>query len=177
MSLLCVCALICIPCSSENGFFLSADKEGNDIKLILVQVSIVMEQFIRLLHECGMPLTDMDFINSDGPVMNKLLLQVGFSFYTDLTYWVACNIVHHFLSVRSQRRKYVHCIQGVRKVIEKPSFKFHLVLQMCPMLVLIGQGIGNSVEQTRSLKFKTEFKDEMKWMYLTGYLSSWKYPN
>lgn len=39
------------------------------------KVSIVMEQFIRLLHECGMPLTDMDFINSDGPVMNKLLLQ------------------------------------------------------------------------------------------------------
>lgn len=92
----------------------------------------MMEQFIRLLHECGMPLTDMDFINSDGPVMNKLLLQVGYSFFTDLTYWVACNIVHHFLSVRSQRRKYV------RKVIEKPSFKFHLVLQMCPMLVLIG---------------------------------------
>lgn len=65
----------------------------------------MMEQFIRLLHECGMPLTDMDFINSDGPVMNKLLLQVEFSFYADLTYWIACNIVHHFLSVRSPREK------------------------------------------------------------------------
>jgi hypothetical protein len=40
------------------------------------QVSLVMEQFLRLLHECGMPLTDVDFINSDGPVMNNLLLQV-----------------------------------------------------------------------------------------------------
>lgn len=39
------------------------------------KVSIVMEQFIRLLHKCGMPPTDMDFINSDGPVMNKLLLE------------------------------------------------------------------------------------------------------
>jgi 1-pyrroline-5-carboxylate dehydrogenase len=41
------------------------------------QVSLVMEQFLRLLHECGMPLTDVDFINSDGPVMNNLLLQAG----------------------------------------------------------------------------------------------------
>jgi hypothetical protein len=41
------------------------------------QVSVVMEQFIRLLHKCEMPLTDMDFINSDGPVMNKLLLEVS----------------------------------------------------------------------------------------------------
>jgi 1-pyrroline-5-carboxylate dehydrogenase len=39
------------------------------------KVSLVMEQFLRLLHECGMPLTDVDFINSDGPVMNNLLLQ------------------------------------------------------------------------------------------------------
>ena len=43
-----------------------------------------MEQFIRLLHECGMPLTDMDFINSDGPVMNKLLLEVSLVTISDL---------------------------------------------------------------------------------------------
>lgn len=49
-----------------------------------MQVSIVMEQFIRLLHECGMPLTDMDFINSDGPVMNKLLLEVSLLTMSDL---------------------------------------------------------------------------------------------
>jgi len=36
-----------------------------------------MEQMIRLLHHCGMPLSDVDFINSDGKTMNKLLLEVG----------------------------------------------------------------------------------------------------
>lgn len=56
----------------------------------------MMEQFIRLLHECGMPLTDMDFINSDGPVMNKLLLQVGFRFCTVLTYWVCLQYCKSF---------------------------------------------------------------------------------
>lgn len=34
------------------------------------QVSIVMEQTIRLLHQCGMPTEDMDFINCDGAVMH-----------------------------------------------------------------------------------------------------------
>lgn len=37
------------------------------------KVSIVMEQLLRLLHHCGMPATDVDFINSDGPVMSRLL--------------------------------------------------------------------------------------------------------
>lgn len=40
------------------------------------KVSIVMEQMIRLLHDCGLPAEDMDFINSDGVTMNKLLLEV-----------------------------------------------------------------------------------------------------
>ncbi|GFP82704.1 delta-1-pyrroline-5-carboxylate dehydrogenase 12a1 mitochondrial [Phtheirospermum japonicum] len=30
------------------------------------KVCVVMEQMLRLLHECGLPLTDVDFINSDG---------------------------------------------------------------------------------------------------------------
>ena len=33
-----------------------------------------MEQALRLLHESGLPLTDVDFITCDGPVMHKLLL-------------------------------------------------------------------------------------------------------
>ncbi|AQK88021.1 putative aldehyde dehydrogenase [Zea mays] len=41
------------------------------------KVSIVMEQMIRLLHDCGLPAEDMDFINSDGAVMNKLLLEAN----------------------------------------------------------------------------------------------------
>ncbi|KAK6123242.1 hypothetical protein DH2020_043015 [Rehmannia glutinosa] len=39
------------------------------------KVCVVMEQMLRLLHECGLPLEDVDFINSDGPTMNKILLE------------------------------------------------------------------------------------------------------
>ncbi|KAJ4974749.1 hypothetical protein NE237_007923 [Protea cynaroides] len=39
------------------------------------KVSIVMEQMLRLLHDCGLPREDVDFINSDGKTMNKLLLE------------------------------------------------------------------------------------------------------
>ncbi|XVF50166.1 hypothetical protein PTKIN_Ptkin04bG0073900 [Pterospermum kingtungense] len=39
------------------------------------KVSIVMEQMMRLLHCCGLPAEDVDFINSDGKTMNKLLMK------------------------------------------------------------------------------------------------------
>lgn len=39
------------------------------------KVCIVMEQMLRLLHDCGLPAEDVDFINSDGTTMNKLLLE------------------------------------------------------------------------------------------------------
>lgn len=32
---------------------------------------------MRLLHYCGLPVEDVDFINSDGKTMNKILLEVG----------------------------------------------------------------------------------------------------
>lgn len=32
---------------------------------------------MRLLHYCGLPVEDVDFINSDGKTMNKLLLEVS----------------------------------------------------------------------------------------------------
>lgn len=38
------------------------------------QVSVVMEQTIRLLHHCGMPMDDVDFINCDGTVMHGSVL-------------------------------------------------------------------------------------------------------
>ncbi|CAN6859462.1 unnamed protein product [Brassica oleracea] len=41
----------------------------------LLKVSIVMEQMMRLLHYCGLPVEDVDFINSDGKTMNKILLE------------------------------------------------------------------------------------------------------
>lgn len=31
---------------------------------------------MRLLHYCGLPAEDVDFINSDGKTMNKILLEV-----------------------------------------------------------------------------------------------------
>lgn len=40
-----------------------------------------MEQMLRLLHDCGLPKEDVDFINSDGITMNKVLLEVCFAFY------------------------------------------------------------------------------------------------
>ncbi|KAM1862926.1 hypothetical protein ACFX14_003324 [Malus domestica] len=39
------------------------------------KVCSVMEQMMRLLHYCGLPTEDVDFINSDGETMNKLLLE------------------------------------------------------------------------------------------------------
>jgi len=37
------------------------------------KVSVVMEQFVRLLHACGLPATDVDFINCTGGQMHRLL--------------------------------------------------------------------------------------------------------
>lgn len=37
------------------------------------KVSVVMEQAIRMLHACGLPKEDLDFINGQGPVMQALL--------------------------------------------------------------------------------------------------------
>ncbi|KNC82138.1 aldehyde dehydrogenase [Sphaeroforma arctica JP610] len=37
------------------------------------KVQIVMEQFIRLAHHCGLPKTDMDMLYSSGPVCGELL--------------------------------------------------------------------------------------------------------
>ncbi|OVA09061.1 Aldehyde dehydrogenase domain [Macleaya cordata] len=49
---------------------------GNKVVLkVDGKVSIVMEQMLRLLHDCGLNMDDVDFINSDGKTMNKLLLE------------------------------------------------------------------------------------------------------
>jgi len=39
------------------------------------QVSIVMEQFLRLLHHCGMEKTDVDLLNCRGPVAQEVITQ------------------------------------------------------------------------------------------------------
>jgi 1-pyrroline-5-carboxylate dehydrogenase len=36
-----------------------------------------MEQMLRLLHDCGLPVEDVDFVNADGKTMNKLLLEAN----------------------------------------------------------------------------------------------------
>jgi len=38
------------------------------------QVSIVMEQFVRLLHHCGMDTRDVDLLNCKGPVAQKVIV-------------------------------------------------------------------------------------------------------
>lgn len=38
------------------------------------KVSVVMEQFLRMMHVCGMPKDDVSFINCDGPVMHRILM-------------------------------------------------------------------------------------------------------
>jgi len=43
-----------------------------------------MEQMMRLLHYCGLPAEDVDFINSDGKTMNKILLEVFGQEFTSL---------------------------------------------------------------------------------------------
>lgn len=48
---------------------------GNKVLLkVDSRVSVVMEQMLLMLQECGLPLSDVDFINCDGPTMHKLLL-------------------------------------------------------------------------------------------------------
>mmetsp|Transcript_21016 Transcript_21016/g.68006 ORF Transcript_21016/g.68006 Transcript_21016/m.68006 type:complete len:356 (-) Transcript_21016:987-2054(-) len=39
------------------------------------QVSVVMEQFLRLLHSCGLPREDVDFVQCSGAKMHELLLK------------------------------------------------------------------------------------------------------
>ena len=38
-------------------------------------MSIVAEQFVRMLHHVGMPKEDMDYIHGDGRVVNEILNQ------------------------------------------------------------------------------------------------------
>lgn len=38
------------------------------------KVSVVMEQFIRLAHACGLPKKDVDFVNCDGKEMQSILV-------------------------------------------------------------------------------------------------------
>lgn len=39
------------------------------------KVAICMEQFIRMLHHCGLPKTDIDYIYCDGPVMGDIMVR------------------------------------------------------------------------------------------------------
>jgi len=41
------------------------------------KVGVVMEQYIRLLHDCGLPMSDVDLLNSEGPVAGELLKQAN----------------------------------------------------------------------------------------------------
>lgn len=43
--------------------------------LTACRVALVLEEFVRLLHVCGMPMTDVDVISGQGAVVNEVLLQ------------------------------------------------------------------------------------------------------
>lgn len=42
-----------------------------------IRCSFPLEQWVRMMHYCGMPKEDMDFLHGDGPVMEKILVQAG----------------------------------------------------------------------------------------------------
>ena len=42
------------------------------------RTSIVTEQFLRLLLDCGLPADDISLLNSDGPTMSELMRQADF---------------------------------------------------------------------------------------------------
>jgi 1-pyrroline-5-carboxylate dehydrogenase len=51
---------------------------GNKLTLkVDSKVSVVAEQYLRLLHSLGLPKTDVDMINTDGKTMNKFLLKAN----------------------------------------------------------------------------------------------------
>ena len=39
------------------------------------KVQVVCEQFVRMLHHAGLPKEDLDFLYSDGPVMNEVIVK------------------------------------------------------------------------------------------------------
>ncbi len=41
------------------------------------RTSMVLEQWVRMLHYCGLPKEDLDFLHSDGPVCEKVLKQAN----------------------------------------------------------------------------------------------------
>jgi len=63
-----------------------------------VKVAVVLEQFIRLMEYCKAPVTDLDYINCEGPVMEKILLTAPFR----MTQFTGSNKVAHSLSEKLQ---------------------------------------------------------------------------
>mmetsp|Transcript_18644 Transcript_18644/g.48009 ORF Transcript_18644/g.48009 Transcript_18644/m.48009 type:complete len:578 (+) Transcript_18644:140-1873(+) len=61
-----------IPCLQLMGALFMGNKP---IVKVDSRVSVVFEQFVRLIIHCGLPPTDVDMIHCDGPVMNALLLE------------------------------------------------------------------------------------------------------
>lgn len=60
------------------------------------KVSIVMEQFLHLLHDCGMPKEDVDFLNCQGSVMTDFLEATPIR----LTQFTGSSKVSEFLSTK-----------------------------------------------------------------------------
>jgi len=39
------------------------------------RTNFVLEQWVRMMHYCGLPKEDLDFLYADGPVMEKILVK------------------------------------------------------------------------------------------------------
>ena len=64
---------------------------------------------MRLLHYCGLPVEDVDFINSDGKTMNKILLEVCvFSELTSLIVSTCFTYFCNFLCKANPRINTLH---------------------------------------------------------------------
>jgi len=59
-----------IPCLQLMGALFMGNKP---VLKPSEQVSVVMEQFLRLLHHCGMDMKDVDFLNCQGPVAQQVI--------------------------------------------------------------------------------------------------------
>ncbi|KAG2284407.1 hypothetical protein Bca52824_055627 [Brassica carinata] len=81
------------------------------------KVSIVMEQMMRLLHYCGLPVEDVDFINSDGKTMNKILLEV--CVLSELTSLIVSTCFTYFCNFLCKANPRMTLFTGSSRVDEK----------------------------------------------------------
>ncbi len=72
------------------------------------RVAVVAEQLLRLLHACGMPLTDVDFLCGRGPAMNHVMNEAQ----PRSTLFTGSKRVAEKLAVDMHGKVYFLCVYG-----------------------------------------------------------------